>query len=119
MIFRALDQNGDWAFGNGPGSYATGVAAVALNVKTALQTFLGDAFWNATFGIDWFNLLGMRGTQDAIVAQCRAVIAACEGVTGIVSVQSQLDRVKRTLTLQFTISTVYSANASGTAQITV
>lgn len=119
MIFRGLDQNRDWCFGQGLSSYATGSAAVLLNVQTAVQTFLGDAFWAANFGIDWLNLLGTKGTQDAIIAQTRAVIANCEGVTAINSVTSSLDRQTRTLSLQFNISTVYSANAAGTAQITV
>jgi hypothetical protein len=118
-IFRSLDSNGDWQFGNGLGSYAKQERAVVLDVQTALQTFLGDAFWQATFGIDWFNLLGSRGTQAAIVAACRAMIATRWGVTGILTAAAALDRATRSLTLQFTISTVYSASASGTAQITV
>jgi len=119
MIFRGLDQNRDWCFGQGLSSYATGSAAVLLNVQTAVQTFLGDAFWAADFGIDWLNLLGTKGTQDAIVARTRSVIAACEGVTAINSATSSLNRTTRTLSLQFNISTVYSENTSGTAQITI
>jgi hypothetical protein len=125
MIFRGLtassatSDGGDWEFGQGISSYTTGSAAVALNVKTALQTFLGDAFWDATFGIDWINLLGHPGTLNAILAQTRAMIAGAEGVTSIVSVNSNVNRQTRTLFIQYTYTDVYAKNVSGVAQITV
>jgi|GEM_PF-1790697 hypothetical protein len=120
MIFRGLDPTTeDWTFGQGISSYVGGSAAVALNVKTALQTFLGDAFWAATFGVDWINLLGNRNTLNAILAQTRAVIAGAEGVTAILSVSSNLDRATRTLTLQYSYADVYSPNVSGSANVTI
>lgn len=119
MIFRGLTSSGDWEFGQGIASYTTSSAAVALNIKTALQTFLGDAFWAATFGVDWINLLGHPGTLNAILAQTRAIIAGAEGVTSIVSVSSNLNRGSRTLFLQYAYTDVYAKNVSGTAQLTV
>lgn len=119
MIFRSVTPSNDWDFGQGISSYLTGSAAVALNVKTALQTFLGDAFWSATFGVDWINLLGTPGTLNAILAQTRAIIAGCEGVTSIVSVTSNLNRNARQLTLEYSYTDVYARNTSDSAQITV
>ena len=125
QIFRGLTTQsgslpgGDWTFGQGVSNYLTGAAAIALNVKTGLQTFLGDAFWAATFGIDWINLLGQPGTLNAILAQTRALIAGTEGVTSIVSVSYSLNRPARTLTLEYTYTDVYAQNVSGTSQITV
>jgi hypothetical protein len=119
MIFRGLTSSGDWNFGQGVASYTTGSAAVALNVKTALQTFLGDAFWAATFGVDWINLLGNLNTLNAILAQTRSIIAGAEGVTSIVSVSSNLNRATRTLSLQYTYTDVYATTVAGTAQITL
>lgn len=119
MIFRGLDANADWQFGQGINSYTTGNAAIALNIKTALRTFYGDAFWNGQFGIDWIHLLGTPGTQNAILAQTRAIIAQCKGVTGITSVNTSFNAIKRTLTLNYTVSTVYSVNVPGSAQILV
>ena len=76
MIFRGLDPvTRDWVFGQGLSSYATGSAAVLLNVQTAVQTVLGDAFWAANFGIDWLTLLGTKGTQDAIIAATRSTFS--------------------------------------------
>lgn len=118
-IFRGLNSSHDWEGGQGSSSYATAQTAILLDVQTALMTFLGDAFWNATFGIDWFNLLGNKNTEDAIVAQCRSMIASRQGVTGINTVAAVLNRQTRRLFLEFNISTVYSANAVGSAQITV
>lgn len=120
MIFRGLQAGTlDWEFGNGLGSYAAGRSAIALNVQTALQTFLGDAFWAATFGVDWLNLLGQRGSENAILAQTRAIIANCQGVTAINSVAYALNTKTRTLSLQYNISTIFSTNTAGMAQITI
>lgn len=119
MIFRGLDSSGDWQFGQGYGSYAHGQSAVLLNVKTALLTFLADAFWNATFGIDWINLLGTKGTQNAILASVRQMIAQCEGVTGISAVSFSANTQTRRMTIQATVSTVYSQSGSVSAQITI
>lgn len=119
MIFRGLTPANDWAFGQGIASYVTGSAAVALNVKTALLTFYGDAFWAATFGVDWLNLLGNRNTQNAILAQTRAVIAGAEGVTKILSVSANFNRGSRTLFLQYRYADVYSPSVSGSVPIGV
>lgn len=119
MIFRGLDSNGDWNFGNGLGSYAMGEAAVLLNVKTAIMLFLGDAFWDASKGIDWLNLLGTKGTQNAILAAVRSTIVGCDGVTGITSLSSSVNDVTRTMSISATISTIYSQSAAVSAQITI
>ena len=119
-IFRGIDPTtGDWQFGQGLSSYVTGSAAIALNVETALKTFFGDAFWAATFGIDWINLLGNLNTENAILAQTRSTIAGVEGVTGITAASSSLNRATRTLTLQYTYSDVYSSNVSGQVDLTI
>lgn len=111
LIFRGLTPLDDWSFGNGLSDYATGSAAVALNIKTALRTFFGDAFWQSDFGIDWLNLLGNRNTENAILAQTRSTIAGCEGVTKIISVDSRLDANARTLFLTYRYADIYSSAA--------
>jgi len=62
MITRAVDGNNDWLFGRSKQDYKVGRDAVAQNIKTRLQSFLGDCFFSLEDGIDWFNLLGSKQT---------------------------------------------------------
>lgn len=118
-IFRALDSSGDWEAGQGLGSYASGEAAIDLDIETALLMFKGDAFWAADEGVDWINLLGNKGTEPAIDLAVRQTIASRDGVTAVTSVDSQLDRPTRKLSIQARTSTIYSQSAAITAQVTI
>lgn len=115
MIFRALDANGDWQYGQGIQSFLTAENAIALNIQTALYCFLNDAFWAMDFGVDWWNLLGAKGAnaQQNIILQTRAIIANCYGVVKINSVFASLDSATRKLRLSYNIDTNYSQSQSG------
>lgn len=106
MIVRALDANGDWTFGKGRNDYKSGKKALEQNIQTRLKSFLGDCFFDATAGIDWFNLLGGKSIPAINIA-----VAACLtntlNVTGINQVSSVLDPVTRLLTISYNVQTTY------------
>lgn len=114
--FREISASGDWAFGKGRGSYFTREKAVAANIKTSLLFFLNDCFFAMTTGIDWWNLLGAKGAaaKNNILLQVRQVIAQCEGVVRINSVEVVPDSVTRRVTLKFNVDSLYSRNVTGT-----
>jgi hypothetical protein len=112
-------SNGDWLFGQGLSNYTTLNNAIALNIQTALNTFLNDAFWYTNFGIDWINLLGNKNTESAILAQTRNIIANCYGVININSVAYSLDNATRRLTLTYNISTIYTTSVSSATTISI
>lgn len=114
-----ISSTGDWLFGQGMSSYTTGNNAIALNIQTALNTFLNDAFWYTNFGIDWINLLGNKKTESAILAQTRNIIANCYGVININSVSYSLNNATRQLTLTYNISTIYSTSVSSATTISI
>ena len=114
-----VSGSGDWLFGQGLSNYATQNQAIALNIQTALNTFLDDAFWYTNFGIDWINLLGNKNTEAAIVAQTRNIIANCYGVISINSVNAYLNNASRTLTLNYNINTIYSTSVSSATSISI
>ena len=117
---RALDVNGDWQFGQGPGSYATGQAAIMQDMQTSLLFFQNDCFWNMTFGVDWWNLLGQlraQVAQNTVLLQVRNVIAQTAGVVSIDSVDAVLDSASRKLFVSYTVSTIYG-QISGTVKPT-
>lgn len=105
-MFRALDANSDWSFGNGIGSYVTEEQEIALNVKTRIMSFLGDCFFATDEGIDWWNLLDYR-YQDRLENAVQDVIKNTPGVTAINSVDV-LVGANRQIRLQYDIQTIYS-----------
>lgn len=114
MKFRGLDSSGDWQFGAGLQSYLTEEDAIAADIKTALKVFLGEVFFDLNFGIDWWNLIGGRGTAEQnIILQCRQMISSRDGVTRINRVDAALNRTSRRLTVSFNIDTVFSRNLTG------
>ena len=105
-MFRALDVNSDWSFGNGIGSYVTEEQEIALNAKTRIMSFLGDCFFATDEGIDWWNLLDYR-YQDRLENAVQDVIKNTPGVTAINSVDV-LVGANRQIRLQYDIQTIYS-----------
>lgn len=116
MTFRSLTSSGDWTWGQGVQNYSTGEAAIEVNIKTALQMFQGEAFWNTTFGVAWLSLLSSYGATQTtlnIVLQTRSLIVQCFGVTNIVSVQPIFNSITRRLNLTYAIDTIYRTNVLG------
>jgi hypothetical protein len=118
MVIRANDENGDWLWGNGLSDILQGQPAVAQNVQTSLLCFQNDCFWNMTFGVDWFNLLGIFNPQaeTGILLQCREIIINSWGVTAINAIDAVLNSSTRAISLLYNLSSVYSTQFA--AQIT-
>lgn len=106
MIVRALDENGDWTFGKGRNNYKSGVLAVAQNIQTRLQSFLGDCFFDTAAGIDWFNLLGTKNQLQLKLA-ISSVILNTENVASIISLSLNLDPFTRNLLLTYKVQTYF------------
>ena len=104
---RGLDATGDWLFGKGQQDYASGNAAIALSIQTRLNSFLGDCFFAVDDGLDWFNLLGINN-QLAIQLAVSACILNTNGVTGIQQLALALNRVNRSISITYSVTTIYS-----------
>lgn len=110
MTIRATDPiTGDWLFGSGRQSYRTGDAAIAQDVRSAINCFLNDAFWNQTFGIDWINYLGTKGTENAIILAVRRMISTRQGITAVNTISATVNPTDRKLTLAYKATTIFSA----------
>jgi len=111
MRVRAIDGNNDFLFGKGESDYLVNSNAVGQNIKTELQSFLGDCFFDAQLGIDWFNLLGSKN-QLALQVAVTTVILGVDGVTSLASpVVINLDPVTRNIFIQYSVNTIYTGNA--------
>ncbi len=108
MIVRSIDADNDWNFGKGKNDYVRNNAAIMQNIKTRLQSFLGDCFFDIPAGVDWLNLLGSKN-----VVALRLAIDTCilntTGVTGFAKpTEVDFDHVTRLITITYSVNTVYT-----------
>ncbi len=116
MIVRAIDENNDWMFGKGIEDYKFNFNAVVQNIKTRLQSFLGDCFFSAGEGIDWPNLLGGKN-QIALNLAVSAVILNTDNVTGVIQLDLELSS-ERVISISYQAATSFGA-VSQTVTISV
>lgn len=114
-LFRAIDENNDWVFGSGLQSYAKNDLAINYDIKTKLQSFLTECFYNPELGLPWFQLLGSKD-KNAIILSIKQAIINVEGVTEIVSLEFFLD-TNRNATIKYVINTIYSTQVTGTVNL--
>lgn len=108
MIFRSLDSNADWTFGKGQSNYVKDNAAIALNVKTRLLSFLNDCFFDMNAGLDWFTYFGTPNQSQQITLRSKAVILQSYGVVSVNNISSNNNRQVRSLGLQYNINTIFT-----------
>ena len=85
MIIRNLTAAGDWTFGKGVNNYLSGDAAISLNIKTRLLSWVNDCFFDTKAGIDWLNRLGSKNQAGLLALDCRRIILTTPGVTGLLN----------------------------------
>ena len=112
MIFRALGTDNDWTFGKGEENYLFDQAAIALNIRTRLLSFLNDCFFDMGAGVDWIFYFGTPGKSQEIILRSRAVILQSYGVVSVNSVKLNVNRVTRAAILEYNINTIYTVNYS-------
>ena len=117
MKIRAIDTNSDWMFGKGIQSYALDNNAIGENIKTRIMCFYKDCWFDQNSGIDWFRLLGSKGTQGEIELTIRGIILQSYGVVRIDSLSVSSDSIERSLSVQYVIDTIYSQNYSNTVEV--
>lgn len=117
MKIRKLKDDGDWAFGKGLSSYNIGDDAIGEDIQTKLKCFFKDCWFDQEFGVDWFRLLGTKGTLDEIKLTVRSVILRVEGVVKINEISALFDGETRGLTIQYNADTIYSQGYANTVEV--
>lgn len=113
--FRAVDVANDWVLGSGVQSYATKDLAINYDVRTKLQMFLTECFFDTENGVPWFQLLGAKD-KNALILSLKQVIINIEGVTEILSLDFTLDG-NRNATVRYVINTIFSTQVIGTVNL--
>lgn len=108
MKFRGLDQNQDWMFGQGVGSYAQKQAAIALDIATRLRLWRGSCFFAVTVGVDYTNLLE-KGQLKNLIAAMQNNILQTPGVVKLLTFNYAFNPATRRLAVgPILVQTVYS-----------
>lgn len=116
-MFRTLDKNGDMNFGRGKSDYAKGQDAIKLDVKTRLNSWLNDCFFDMQAGIDWYNRIGSKGEQQLLEQEIKNVILKTDGVKGITSFSTDVS--DRRFTASYNVITENSQEFIDTLERTV
>lgn len=111
MLFRSIDDENDWMFGQGKQSYFRDDKAVEADIKTALQTFYQESFYDPDSGVPWFSLLGQKDVQ-LLNLNVKAAIINIEGVTNVQNVSISLDQ-NRNCVVKYLVTTIYTTQLSG------
>ena len=108
MIYRKMDENGDYMFGNGSKDFWKDVPdAPAQAVLTRLHLEQGEWFLDTSDGTPWrTRVLGFR-TEDTRDPVIKMRVLGTKGVKSILTYDSDLNRNTRHFFSQLTIDTVY------------
>lgn len=106
---RALDQNGDWEFGNGKSSYKRSQDALILNLQTKLKEWKFDCFFNNNAGVDYKNRLSKTNQKALLDQEIKKIIVGGQGILQLNSFESNINS-NRKYTANFNVTTIYSSN---------
>ena len=107
MIYRKLDENGDYVFGRNQNNYISGAAAVNQAVVTRLRQLIYEWWEDLEDGIPvWQKILGNRNKQEAEQI-IRERIQKTKYVKSILSFEAIWDNEKRTLTIRASVDTEF------------
>ena len=104
MKHRGVDEIGNWVFGKGKNSYATGVEAIKLNIRTRLLSFKYNCFFDLEAGINWFDLgSASEKNLQLLNLKIKEVIATSYGVNKIISSNLNIDRNTRAVKVTYQV----------------
>lgn len=116
LQIRKVDENNDWQFGKGLSDYARDELAIDLNIKTRLQSWVNDCFFDLGAGVDWANRLDV-GQVDSLRDEIKDVILKSFGVLTINRVEVDFNPNTRMFSAIYNVDTIYSNNVERTFEL--
>lgn len=108
MIYRKLDDDGDYTFGGSANSfYRNDPQGVAQSVITRLRLWENEWFLDISEGTPYLGGVMGKYTIDDVDSIIKDRIINTEGVTEITSYQSSFNPDLRKFSVSVTISTAY------------
>lgn len=111
MRYRLLDTNKDYTFGQGSSNYLVNIPqTVAQAIFTRLLLYQGEWFLDTTTGMPWYTQVVGNNTTSLYDTAIKTLIVETPGVAQLIAYNSVLDRVKRHLTVNASVLTIFSNN---------
>lgn len=105
-ISLRLDENNDLAIENGNFVLISGTESIDQNIKTRLQTFLGEWFLNVLIGVPWKQLIFKKPFNVTVSgAILKRIIFQTRGVLKINKIDVSADLVSREGFMPYTVTT--------------
>jgi hypothetical protein len=116
MIYRKLDNDGDYSFGRGKQDFVSDVNAVAQAIKTRLLLLVGEWWEDQADGTPMFqSILGIPGSDENIESADLIIkdrILDTPYVTEIITYSSNYE--KRHLDVKYTVNTSFGSTVTDT-----
>lgn len=107
MIYRKLDQNGDYVFGGNGSCYISGLDAVKQAILTRLRLLLGEWWEDETDGLPlWQKILAARDKKE-VERQILNRISGTPHVLAITGYQTEWNGETRKLSIHVEFSSEY------------
>lgn len=128
MIYRRLDENGDYVIGRGAGNFYSGVEAVSQAIITHLKLLYGEWWEDVNNGTPlWQSILGKVGSEDNLtsvdnIIKSRILSTNLNGtnlVNSIDSFERNYDVENRKYTFKAEVTTIYSESVLINQEITL
>jgi hypothetical protein len=85
-----------------------GIDQIRQKIKIRLQFFLGEWFLDTSIGVPFWNEVHLKNPNKVKVdAALKATILDTPGVNSLTAYDSTFDVASRTLTVNFTVDTIY------------
>lgn len=117
IIVSGLDKDDDWRFGKSRAQYKRNGNAVYQNVQTRIKSFVNDWFLDTARGIDWYTLLGNKGTETQILRAIERVVLETDFVKSITKLAITKREANRGITIELAITTLFEDTISDEIRI--
>ena len=106
MSVSRINNENDWSFGGGLSDYLSQSDEIKQNVKTRLQSWVGDCFFARLDGVNYSAFME-KGNEDLLENDIKRVIMQTYGVAQVEEISVNID-VDRSLNCSYTIIDIYS-----------
>ena len=106
MKIRGIDAVGDWLFGQGLGSYAQNSDEIAIDIRTRVQSWYGDCFFDPEAGVDWPHRFD-KNQQANLLDELRVVISGTPGVVKVKTIVATPNMKTRDCFVSASVQTIF------------
>lgn len=107
MIYRKIDENGDYVFGSNAACFLSGAEAVAQAILTRLRLLKYEWWESLEEGLPLWQKIAAQRDKDAAEQEIRDRIVQTKHVLAIISWNSSWDNEKRSLAIHTVVDTDY------------